>query len=474
MRMFLVGMCDVFLLLYLTAVAQVDARRVSDITVKDYISLKQQSETKEGERRHTLQELQATKKEAEESVARVRELEALLQSSEREKADDDERVKAARSKLEQAAREAEKAREEAEAAKVREVELTTASEQERAKAAAAREEAERLRAELERQAEEARKRAEEAERLAKQAAADAQAAREETARANQEKSEAAHRAEVSERNAALASTASRIAQQQAAGAQLEATREHEEAERASKERQKVQQQIQAIVQPAARAYKSNIENKLIELTIILERKGIFGTSKDRTTLSVLPVAYGAAQVVFVPRQQVGLENDLDPDTVRRLEFRAGGSQGTALYVSRNAPEVVAIELANVSVAAEPLSSISSLLMPTLIALRNKSRMGLGDRIRSLSEDYFVFKRDHLRRQEAGALRYEENGLRGTGDYAEYLISGDQIVDLNGKFIGIAAKDNLLRQINELASWQRIELDPSRPASAVAELQQPRK
>ncbi len=40
MRMFLVGMCDIFLLLYLTAMAQYDARPISTLTVKDYAALK--------------------------------------------------------------------------------------------------------------------------------------------------------------------------------------------------------------------------------------------------------------------------------------------------------------------------------------------------------------------------------------------------------------------------------------------------
>ena len=49
MRMFLVGMCDVFLLLYLTALAQVDARQLSNLTVKDYVSLKETATEKEKE-----------------------------------------------------------------------------------------------------------------------------------------------------------------------------------------------------------------------------------------------------------------------------------------------------------------------------------------------------------------------------------------------------------------------------------------
>ena len=44
MRMFLVGMCDIFLLLYLTALAQVDERGVSDLTVADYTQLQSSQE----------------------------------------------------------------------------------------------------------------------------------------------------------------------------------------------------------------------------------------------------------------------------------------------------------------------------------------------------------------------------------------------------------------------------------------------
>src|SRR5262245_33249253 len=107
MRMFLVGMCDVFLLLYLTAVAQVDARRISDINVKDYISLKQEHEAQEGEQRHTLAELQLSKKQAQDTLSRVKELEAALAASKKDKesfaktnAEAEQRTKEARLKLE--------------------------------------------------------------------------------------------------------------------------------------------------------------------------------------------------------------------------------------------------------------------------------------------------------------------------------------------------------------------------------------
>ena len=41
MRMFLVGMCDIFLILYLTTISGVDERGVSELTVEDYLEVKE-------------------------------------------------------------------------------------------------------------------------------------------------------------------------------------------------------------------------------------------------------------------------------------------------------------------------------------------------------------------------------------------------------------------------------------------------
>ena len=44
---------------------------------------------------------------------------------------------------------------------------------------------------------------------------------------------------------------------------------------------------------------------------------------------------------------------------------------------------------------------------------------------------------------------------GTGNYAEYIVKGDQIVDMGGNFLGLAYKKNAIVRIDDLKGWHPI-------------------
>jgi hypothetical protein len=55
------------------------------------------------------------------------------------------------------------------------------------------------------------------------------------------------------------------------------------------------------------------------------------------------------------------------------------------------------------------------------------------------------------------FRFDNEGFRGTRNHAEYIVKGDQIVDLGGNFIGLAYKKNAIVRIDDLKGWHPISM-----------------
>ncbi len=53
------------------------------------------------------------------------------------------------------------------------------------------------------------------------------------------------------------------------------------------------------------------------------------------------------------------------------------------------------------------------------------------------------------------FHFDNEGFRGTGNFAEYIVKGDQIVDLGGNFLGFAYKKNAIVRIDNLKGWYSI-------------------
>lgn len=471
--MFLVGMCDIFLLLYLTALAEVEARPTSTLTVQDFIQLKESKELLEKQDHKRLAALEASK--VEEAELRKK-LEILTSDKERIESEKrttelnfdsvkkqgeaelgrvkDEFVERTR-QLEKKQEDARKAFEEKEAKLAsqiteREIELSNqrrAAEQRAAQLAALEQRSLQLASEVQYQrslADDARRQAEEALSEREKALEDRQKALEEAESSRQTReqaltyaSEALSRAETGKK---IADAALRRAQD------------------AELERSAVRQKVQEMTQSAAAAFASNIERKIVPIEVEVTRRTFLGESKRRAVLSLLPVAYHHERVVFAPISQLELADVDGPEDLRALDIRIAGLPVTHVYRVASLPELMAVVVPLETASVSPVNEANvRSLMPTLMSVRSGAERGLGDKIRDLAVTHFLFPRDRLTQEGATLLRFSAAGFRGTGDFGEQILKGDQVVDLEGNFVGIARATNDIVMIPSLEGWRAFDI-----------------
>jgi hypothetical protein len=192
---------------------------------------------------------------------------------------------------------------------------------------------------------------------------------------------------------------------------------------------------------------------------VVESKGLFGRTKDKKTFSSVPIRFGKKRVVFVPREQL----ELSADVVSLSATLGGEDQFQSLVISETDSSLIGLVFEGPGPAASLLPGVGpldKLYMPTLIAVRNGTPLGVTDRLRRVGRHYFPFERDRLTREGARSLRFRAQGFRGTGDFAEYLVRGDQVVDLEGNLVGIVTDENRINVIS-LSEWKEM------PLSAIA-------
>ncbi len=500
MRMFLVGMCDVFLLLYLTAVSELDSRPVSSLTVKDYVALKESREDINRRKAEAEHELKQKEKDLQDVLSKISRLENKANELEKDKHQTVEAAKKTLSELERTKEQlsakqqklssleskanslaeenrkaiqiSQKTAKELQAAKLLVAEKEKLAEETlrrekdlallkvklesdlAATAAAAAAAAEKQKAQLEQAQRQAKEAAEEAQQ-AKKAQAEAEA---QTQEARKLQGEAQLTAEIAKRREVIALSEKTQAEAQAADARVLADSEAARAEHASQQSAKAKEKIKAITQSARKAYQNNIARKLAPLKIRIKSKGLLGSSREEKTLYGVPVTFNAEQVLFVPLEQSGLDDVGEPNDVTSMKAQCSGETVDKMYISRSEPYIIGFSFSGQGEAARPLSDPSfSAYMPTLIAVRNGAAFGLSDRLRGLARDHFLFERDRLQPRPSGHLEYHSKGFRGTGDYAEYLVQGDQIVDLEGSFIGVAGTENTIVPISDISGWETVDL-----------------
>lgn len=451
MRMFLVGMCDIFLLLYLTTLSQVDARHLSDITVKDYMSLKESAAAVE----QTLKGKQKTEADTLRSLEEARrELEKLRKENQKLAQQSSSEVTAAqrrKAELEANLSAANRAKEEIEA-RLRDTKRQ--AEAEAAKLEAAAKVSREAEIQQKKAAEEANKKAAEAAEAAERARKQAEEAKARAEEAGKRELAAAHAAQM-----AKAGESEALANAVSARADAEEAAEHarKKIESAEREVSQTEERIGSITQSAGVAYQKNIQNSITPIRVTIAKKQLFGKDTRTFDFRGIPVQMGSERVVFLPVEQLGLDANGDAEKVTDLDISAGNAEVRKLYVRKGFPRIVAIVVPDTGPAAKSIASGAvSAFMPTLIAVRNGSRMGWGDRIRKLDRDYFLFQRDRLEPSATG-LRYRTKGLRGTGDFAEYLLEGDQVVDLDGNFLGIVTSENEIVTIRNITDWNTVDL-----------------
>jgi len=478
MRMFLVGMCDIFLILYLTSLSQVSPFNNSFLTVDDYNKLKEakiqadhDSEISKGyvlelktrvsvldkEKEQALQLILTAKAETEKAmqlvsiekekaaqteialsktISKKEELNKLIQKSQE---DEQNAVKIAK----ETRIESEKARENEQRALkvVEEMQIEAEKDKEN------EEELRRIAREAQLKAEEAKKNEEVARRIAEEERLNAEIARENEAIALKLAENAENLKEIALKNEAKAKKAETNALKVASVAQSETA--------------EVKSKIKSITQTSDKAYSENILEKLTQFTITIDYEDhLEPVSRKVITMQGLPVKMGDNHVIFVPLDRIGLDSSLTPVHYISYNITANGKPVTKLYIKPGDAEIAALVIKADVKHCLPVGKTNdfSSYMPVLFSIRSQKRLGVMDKIRGISRDFFVFKRDHLLMITKDEFYFDNKGFRGTGNYAEYIVKGDQIVDLEGNFIGFAYKKNKILRIDNLKGWREFPIN----------------
>ncbi len=576
MRMFLVGMCDIFLILYLTTLSQVNQNKTSHLTIDDYNKAKEEetlakevaektkievSELKKSalalanEKKRALQLAdyaeaeaisifkQLEQSEEERKKAKEAEAKALISAKlEQEKAlqtkdllakaiskKDDfvsklkeaEKIKLIalkqyeeeKQKLETILKNkenviniAKEAELKVEEAKQNELEALTKAEEAKQKEAEAlkialiaKKDAEsakekeknalELKLKLQLEAETARKNREEALRLSiiakkkeeealdlqKKALLEAQKAKEEKEKALALARKAQEEARIAKEKEAKALDLANRAQEETTRAyalkeaavqgQLVAEKKAATAlslaSEAKRETAATNKKIRTITQTADNAFDDNIKDKIITVKVVIEYGSRSSNKKDKTIfLQGVPVKVNNSLFIFTLVDQIGLWKSFSPAKYLSYKITVDGQPISNLYIKPGTTKIAALEIENNIGHSLPLGEIYdfSSYMPVLFSIRGQSNLGVVDKVRGVGDDFFVFKRDYLRMISMDEFYFGTEGIRGTGDYSEYILKGDQIVDLGGKFVGLAYKKNTIMRIYKLKGWHKISIN----------------
>ncbi len=515
--MFLVGMCDIFLILYLTTLSQVNPFHNSFLTIDDYNMLKEEKiqVEQDSEKSHaqimilkdeitvldkqkekalqstlsakaeTKKAMQLVKIEKEKNVqseiklsktiSEKEEFNQLLQKSQENEQETMKLVKElqvesenAKEREQSAIKAKEKKQIEVEKAREKELHALQIVKAVKIDVEKAREEeqkalqtAEKLRL----QAEEAKKKEEYALQLAKEARLKAEEAgkSEEIARKVAEKerliaTKARENEKIALNLSESANNQKEIALKIADTARKAEADALQVAKVAQGETAKVKSKIKSIIQPSDKAYNENIIDNLIQFTITIDYKDRLKRIINKVTIMQgLPVKIDENYVFFVPLDQIGLDPSTTHDNYITYNITVNTKPVTRLYVKSGENKVAALVIEDEVEHCLPVSKTDdfSLNMPVLFSIRNQKPLGTMDRIRGISNNYFIFKRDHLVMTKEDEYCFNNEGFRGTGNYAEYIVKGDQIVDLGGNFIGLAYKKNTILRIDNLKGWHKV-------------------
>jgi hypothetical protein len=469
MRMFLVGMTDIFLLLYLTAITSVQPGTF--LTVSDFyklksmhqqlVSEKQRSDERLNEQlRRQIEAKEMLTAKLDQEKGRLDDMQKTLldSNSERERINQDLRLKEDMLKAREQLLEdmnQQIATKEADWQKIKD---TYKQELEHQKVAV---EATRKRARvLEAEAKDARVLADQMQLEADQAHETADMAQAVKVRALRLQVKALDEKREAERRAqeALAAREKAEAEKQKA---LEAMQE------ANAQKKQVEQKarilaatIDEIKQDGETAYQDNIHPRLQTLNVTWKRAIADNITVYDRELTLLPVTIGSTVYAVFPSRQIGFTGRSDklPDGLKVMY----GKQKISVGLFNKEEDLLAITLPGYDGHADepyPLDTAIFQLMPALLALRNNGNISIQDKIRGISDDFFIVNRDYLEPQEDRSLKFAVTGFRGTGLRAERIVRGDQLVDLNGRLIGVANTANHIIRIESLEGWEDISFNP---------------
>lgn len=526
MRMFLVGMCDIFLILYLTTLSQVNPFHNSFLTVDDYNKLKEskiqaEQDTEKSyaqilklkdnisvldeQKKKALQSTLSAKSETEKMMQLIKvenkkvaaietklskaisekdEFDRLLQKSQEDEQKSLEIVKESQIETEKTKEREQRALKSLEEIQIvlensrkkemHALQIVRSVQIEAKKTKEGEQRALKTAENLRLEAEEAKRREEYALKLAEEAKSKEEEARksEEEARQSEEiarkiaEEERLNAAKASENEATalnlaeLANNQKEIALKDAGIAREAEVKALTVARIAQSETTLVKSKIQSIIQPADNAYNKNIIDKLVQFTVTIDYKEHIRRVPDKViTMQGLPVKMGDEYVLFALSDQIGLDSSSTHDNYVTYNITVNDKPVTKLYVKPGEVKIAALVISGEIEHCLPVgkTGVFSSYMPVLFSLRNHKLLGVMDRIRGVSNDYFIFKRDRLMMITEDEFYFDHEGFRGTGNYAEYIVKGDQIVDLGGNFLGLAYKKNAIIRIDDLKGWHSISM-----------------
>lgn len=441
MRMFLIGMTDIFLILYLTSLTSV--RPTSTLTVEDFLKLKTMHTTLAAEKKKLavqLTEEEARREKAEASLAvrdtTLKEISEDLQTKEN-------MLQSREQLLAELNRKIATKEEELQAQK----ETVQASQARVKKFALAAQKAQYLADQMQQEANQAHRTAETAVAVQKNAIQLKDKALDEKAKAERrvEEALAARLKAEAEKKKALAA---------AAEARQKAQEAQQQTEQAEQKAQKLAVTIRDIKQEGDQAYQRHIRPQLQTLKVTYERQVNDNTLIYKREFTLLPVKIGDRTVVLFPSRQAGFTSRSDT-APERLTITYAEKKITQGWIDKE-DDLLAVSLpgyAGGAYAPYPSREDVAQFMPALLALRNNGNRSLGAKIRGLSDEYFIVNRDYLEPTEDAGLKYTVSGFRGTGTHGERILRGDQLVDLNGRLIGVANEDNKIIRVDTLSDWK---------------------
>ncbi|MCA9401104.1 MAG: hypothetical protein KC713_05720 [Candidatus Omnitrophica bacterium] len=479
MRMFLIGMCDIFLILYLTSITNTQPKSI--LTVDDFFQLKAMHESLQGDQQRAEAELREQLRKEQEAKDR---LQAQL-AREKERLDETKRTlsmsAAERKKIEEELRLKEqmlKSREELLANLNQEI---AAKEQARQTMESTYQKELALKKETIESTQEMairlKEEAQNAQLLADKMKAEADLAYKtaDTAKAVQQKAlvlktEALKEKELAERKAAEALRAKQEAEEEkrkAMEAKLRAEKEKTDAliamEVAKTLRQQAEENAQELVttikdikKDAKSVYQQDISPQIQNVQAAYERQIADNVTVYERELTLVPVMLDGKIFVIFPTQQIGFTKR--SDTVpRKLMIQYKGQKIKNGWIDKE-NDLIALELSSYvgpAYSLYPADKKTEDFMPTLMAVRNNGNISLLDKIRGISDDFFIVNKNYLTVDGGRVLKYEMPGIRGTGLHGERIVRGDQLLDLKGQLIGIANDANQIIRIDTLKEWDKI-------------------
>lgn len=450
MRMFLTGMIDLFLILYLTAMASVQSTS-SSLTVEDFYKLKAMHEVLQSDKQKAeaaLQEdLLKAKKENEALSAnlakeetRAKETEASLIVSDARLSQIDKDLQSKDSMLKERERLLAALDQKIKGKEVLWQQKESSYKEKLAGHALSDKASQMLARKFHLEAERAKRLADQMQQEASQAVKTA-----EDARAIQQNA-------IILKDAALKEKAD--AEQRAHDATLARRRAEEEKAKAAQKAYKLATVIKDINQDSDQAYKHNVLPLIQQLHVTYEEEISNTTTVFKRDLRLLPVQINGKVFVFFPAVHIGF-NRRDDTAPKGLEISYKGKKIDHGWINKE-DDLVAVALPGYEGKVySPYATNTSIdhLMPILLALRDNADVSFSNLFRGLSQEYFALHRDSLSSGKDGGLVYQMKGFRGTGTRGERVLRGDQLVDLNARFIGIAKDADRIIRIETLKGWE---------------------